>query len=209
MHYDLQVRPPSEFFDHTVKKILVTERLCEELYRTALHRLHGHWHVGVGCDEDNRHLPVCGGELALKLKTASSQHSHVEYQASRAVRRICLQELGGQKKRACRPTVRNSRATESRNSGSSSMTETLGFALPIPGILRKESAFFHWNDAILRTICRDEQYQLPKRVALRPKPSLRGAGIALLGNVTDTTTCMQRYAPPVWRSEKGAWKPQC
>jgi hypothetical protein len=126
----------------SVKKILVTERLCEELYRTALHRLHGHWHVGVGCDEDNRHLPVCGGEVVLKLKTASSQHSHVEYQASRAVRRICLQELGGQKKRACRPTVRNSRATESRNSGSSSMTETLGFALPIPGILRKESAFF-------------------------------------------------------------------
>jgi hypothetical protein len=66
----------------SVKKILVTERLCEELYRTALHRLHGYWHVGMGCDEDNRPLPVCGGKVALKLKTASSRHSHVEYQAS-------------------------------------------------------------------------------------------------------------------------------
>src|SRR6266446_3474222 len=33
-----------------------------------------------------------------------------------------------------RQTVRRRRATESRNSGSSSMTKTLGFASPIPGI---------------------------------------------------------------------------
>src|SRR5271168_2155850 len=82
----------------SVKKILVTERLCEKLYRTALHRLHGHWHVGIGCNEDNRHLPFCGGKVALKLKTASSRHSHVEYQASRPVRRICVQKLGDRRK---------------------------------------------------------------------------------------------------------------
>src|SRR5215471_6681350 len=62
-----------------VKQILITEWFCKELYRTALHRLHGHRHVGVRCDEDDRHLPVCGGKVALKLKTASPRHSHVEH----------------------------------------------------------------------------------------------------------------------------------
>ncbi len=30
-----------------VKQILISEWLCKELYRTALHRLHSHRHVGV------------------------------------------------------------------------------------------------------------------------------------------------------------------
>jgi hypothetical protein len=77
----------------SIKKILITERLCEELYRTALHRLHGHGHVSVGCDEDDRHLPVCGGKVALKLKTASPGHSHVEHEAGRALRGISLEKI--------------------------------------------------------------------------------------------------------------------
>jgi CheY-like chemotaxis protein len=42
------------------------------------------------------------------------------------------------------------------------------------------------------------QHLLPKRIARRPKPSLRGAVIALLGNVADTAICMQarRYCAP-------------
>src|SRR5260370_22904656 len=78
---------------HRVKKILITERLCKELYRTTLHRLHGHWHVGMGCDEDDRHLPVCAGKVALKLKTASPRHSHVEHQTSGALREIGLAKI--------------------------------------------------------------------------------------------------------------------
>ena len=54
-----------------VEKLLITERFCEELYGTALHRLHGHRDVGMRCDEDDRHLPVRRGKVALKLKTAS------------------------------------------------------------------------------------------------------------------------------------------
>src|SRR5215472_1476357 len=50
-----------------VKQILITERLCEELYSATLHRLHGHRHVGVRCDEDDRHLPVRSSKVALKL----------------------------------------------------------------------------------------------------------------------------------------------
>src|SRR5260370_35881853 len=66
----------------SVKKILITERLCKELYRIPLHRLHGHWHVGMGCDEDDRHLPVCGGKVVLKHKPSSRRHSHDVEQAS-------------------------------------------------------------------------------------------------------------------------------
>src|SRR5262245_2990545 len=71
-----------------LNEILITERLCQELDGAALHRLHGHRDVGVRCDEDNRHLPICRGKVALKLKTASPWHSHVEDQASRTVRGI-------------------------------------------------------------------------------------------------------------------------
>src|SRR6516164_817092 len=66
-------------------EVLVSERFCQELYGTTFHRLHGHWDIGVCCDEDNWYLPVRRGKVALKLKTGSSWHSHVEYQASRAV----------------------------------------------------------------------------------------------------------------------------
>src|SRR6478752_6064891 len=77
----------------SVEEILVTERLCEELHRAALHRLHGHRHVRMRCDEDDRHLPVRSGKVALKLKTASPRHPHVEYKASWALRRIDLEKI--------------------------------------------------------------------------------------------------------------------
>ncbi len=70
----------------SVKQILTTERLCKELYRTTLHRLYRHRHVGMRCNEDDRHLPVRGGKVALKLKAASPRHPHVEYQASGSIR---------------------------------------------------------------------------------------------------------------------------
>src|SRR5262245_16103919 len=76
-----------------LNEILITERLCQKLYGAALHRLHGHRDVGVRCDKDNRHLPICRGKVALKLKTTSPRHSHVEYEAGRAVRGIALQEI--------------------------------------------------------------------------------------------------------------------
>src|SRR5258708_16817655 len=76
-----------------VKNILITERLSEEIHRTALHRLHGHHHIGMRCNEDNRHLPVRSSKVALKLKTASPRHSHIEHQASGARGRISLEKI--------------------------------------------------------------------------------------------------------------------
>src|SRR5215471_5619176 len=81
-----------------IKQVLITERFGEELYRTALHCLHGHRYIRVRCHEDDRYLPVCSGKLALKLKAASPRHSHVEYQASRALRRIGLEKIGDGRK---------------------------------------------------------------------------------------------------------------
>src|SRR5215475_16205559 len=81
-----------------VKKVLITERLCQELQGTALHRLHRHRHVGVRCDEDDRYLAVCSGKLALKLKTASPRHPHIEYEASRALWAFGPEKLGNRGK---------------------------------------------------------------------------------------------------------------
>ena len=71
-------------------ELLITERFCEELYGTALHRLHGHRDVRMRCNEDDRHSPVRRGKVALKIETASPRHSNVEHQASRAVSRVGL-----------------------------------------------------------------------------------------------------------------------
>jgi hypothetical protein len=125
-----------------VKQILITERLCEELHGAALHRLYSRRHVRVRCDEDDRHLPVRSSKVTPKLKTASPRHSHVEQTDEN-----CW---------AGKPTVHNSRTTESRNLGSSSITKTPGLASPILGILRGKRIFPH-SGVILRTISRDEQ----------------------------------------------------
>ena len=37
-----------------LEEVLIAERLREEFYGTALHRLHSHWDVRVRCDEDDR-----------------------------------------------------------------------------------------------------------------------------------------------------------
>src|SRR5262245_24404079 len=77
-----------------VEEFLITERLREELYCTALHRLHGHRNVGMRRDKNDWKLPVRGGKIALKLETALPRHSNVEHHASRTARNVRLQEIG-------------------------------------------------------------------------------------------------------------------
>lgn len=72
------------------------------------------------------------------------------------------------------------------------MTKTLGTALPIPRIRNQGERILTTNGAILRTIHRDEKYPLPERTAQDLSTSLRGAGIALLGNVSDIATPCRR-----------------
>src|SRR5260370_25514220 len=77
----------------SVKQVLITEWLCEKLYGAAFHRLHGHRHIGMRSNEDDQHFPVRSSQVALKLKTTSPRHPHVEYQASRALRPIGLEKI--------------------------------------------------------------------------------------------------------------------
>jgi hypothetical protein len=76
-------------------RLMARPRLQE--YGTALHRLYAHRDVGVRSDEDDGHLPVHRDKVALKLKTASPRHSHVEHQATWAVRRVRLEKIGNRR----------------------------------------------------------------------------------------------------------------
>src|SRR5215813_5837644 len=58
-----------------IEKVLIAERLRQELNGATLHRLHGHRDVAVPCHEDDWEVPVRGGEFALKIKTASPRES--------------------------------------------------------------------------------------------------------------------------------------
>src|SRR5215469_12068574 len=73
-----------------IDELLITERLREKLYGTALHRLHGHRDVAVSRYEDDWEISVCLHKLALKLKSASTGQSHIQHQANRTVREIAL-----------------------------------------------------------------------------------------------------------------------
>src|SRR6201988_2254888 len=68
-----------------IKKVLITERLHQELKGATFHSLHRHGDVTVPCDEDDWEIPVGRGEVALKLETTSSRQSHVEHQAGRTI----------------------------------------------------------------------------------------------------------------------------
>src|SRR5262245_35533093 len=50
-----------------IKQFLITEWLCKELYRTALHRLHSHRYVGLHSTADDLQLPDSTDRFALKL----------------------------------------------------------------------------------------------------------------------------------------------
>src|SRR4051812_8597665 len=77
-----------------VEEFLIAERLGQELNGTTLHRLHRHGNIAMACDEDDWDLPARHGELALKIKAASSRQSDVEHQASGTVRRVGLKKFG-------------------------------------------------------------------------------------------------------------------
>ena len=113
----------------------------------------------------------------------------------------------------CKPTDRNRRPTESRNSGSSSMIKTLGFASRIARPCMNGAPSSRSNVLNLPTIRRSEQARSPKRIGKAPKPSLRTESIALLLNfaklhVAGTGTrhcqcaCSGRQVETQWRQSR-------
>jgi len=63
---------------------LLIERLGQELRRASLHRPHGHRHVAVGADKDDRHVGSVTGELLLEIEASEARKQHLENQAARA-----------------------------------------------------------------------------------------------------------------------------
>src|ERR1700730_7294215 len=80
-----------------IQKVLITERLRQELNGTTFHSLHRHGNVTMPGDEDDWEIPVGRGEVALKLETASARQSHVEHQAGRSIRLIRFEKVGNRR----------------------------------------------------------------------------------------------------------------
>src|SRR6516162_67102 len=69
-----------------VQQVLIAERLGQELDRSSLYRLDGHWDVAVSGDEDDRNLNVRCRELSLKIETASAGQPDIEHKAGGSFR---------------------------------------------------------------------------------------------------------------------------
>src|ERR1700730_1723423 len=76
-----------------VKQILIAEWFCQELDRTALHRLYRHRNVAMPGDEDDRQFTLGRRDLALEVEPALSGQPDVEHQAGRAGRPAGLEEF--------------------------------------------------------------------------------------------------------------------
>ena len=85
-------------------------------------------------DEDDRQLSFRGGQLALKLETAfpGNLMSTTRHVGPSGCGSASKNSETDENCRVSSPTVRNSRPTKSRNSGSSSMIKTLGWVSDIP-----------------------------------------------------------------------------
>ena len=147
----------------SIEEFLITERFCEELNGTALHRLHGHRDVGVRCNEDDWHLPVRRGKIALKLETASPRHSHVEHQTSRSVRQLGLEKIGNRRKllgiQADRPQQPHDRVAKL---GIVVDDQDAGLRVRHPRTLHKGSAFFllEWPSFYSQSVDMNSPYYL-------------------------------------------------
>src|SRR5580700_8261341 len=85
---------PTKAVLDSIEQLLVSERLGEELYCTALHRLYGHGNIAVRRDEYDWDLPVGRSQFALELKTTGPRHSNIEHEAARALRGLGLEKIG-------------------------------------------------------------------------------------------------------------------
>lgn len=81
----------------TLKKVLIPEWLGQEVDGARFHCLHGHLHVAMSRDEDNRNVIVGCSEALLQLKSARFGQPHVEHKTfwpvSGTVRTAARQEF--------------------------------------------------------------------------------------------------------------------
>lgn len=109
-----------------VEKVLVSERLGEELHRAVLHRPHAHRDVAVTGDEHDGDVQVGLRHPPLEIEPAETGQADVEHEAAGHLRSIAAQELLGEANAATRsPTERIRFSSERRIAASSSTTKTI------------------------------------------------------------------------------------
>jgi hypothetical protein len=157
----------------------------------------------MGCDEDDRHLPVRSSKVALKLKTASPRHSHVEHQATGTLRRISLEKIVNRRKlpgmQANRPQQPHDRVAKL---GIIIDDQDAGICVTHPGISKLR--ILPAMAPILSTIRWLEQHLLLKRIA---------QGLSHRLGAPTLLYCYNLHAargiapPPVWWSKEVVRKP--
>jgi hypothetical protein len=60
------------------EQVFIVERFFKEVYRTGLDGLHGHLHIPVSCNEDNRESNVTLGKFSLQFQAGYSAHTLIQ-----------------------------------------------------------------------------------------------------------------------------------
>src|SRR4029453_16931385 len=81
-----------------IEQVLIPEWLGQELDGSSLHRLHAHRDIAMRRDENDGQFAVCRGQRALEVESTRARHSHVDDQASRAVRQVGPEKVGNSRK---------------------------------------------------------------------------------------------------------------
>jgi hypothetical protein len=66
-----------------IQQNLAHERFCEKFHRTGLHRAHGHRHVSMAGEKNDRHMGVFGREQGLEREAIELGQLNIEDQAAR------------------------------------------------------------------------------------------------------------------------------
>ena len=80
---------------HRVQKFLIAKRLGQKLDGAGFHGAHGHAHVRVAGNENDRNVDVRLNELPLKVETATARQPHVENQAAGRIGSSRRQKFAG------------------------------------------------------------------------------------------------------------------
>ena len=91
---------------NTFEQDFVVERFCQKLHRACPQRLHPHFFVAMGRDEDDRNPATFGVQLRLQFQTRHSRHADIRDQTGSLVLFARLQEFFRRRKASCRQANR-------------------------------------------------------------------------------------------------------
>jgi D-serine deaminase-like pyridoxal phosphate-dependent protein len=78
---------------HSIDQILIAKRLLQEVERTVLDRLDGHWDIAMSADENNRNDRTALIEFGLEFDTTHAWHAYVEHETAGLIGIPCGKEF--------------------------------------------------------------------------------------------------------------------